>query len=208
MANVKVEGKINAKSLELDGGFSALKNVNGGFSISDPLNVGIELGRRDGTPGTPYIDFCTDGMQDTDYNARLISEGNALNVMGQDGLKINGVPCMVSRPDYNTGWFTLKSNTDYQFNHNLGTTDFMVVIEVRVLNASINVWSQYMINSDGTSNSYAGGLMDTYRDENIIKLSAGRNYAYCASRACGSTDVRYNGEANNVEARVRLWKTN
>lgn len=208
MANAKIEGKVQAKTMELEGGFSALNNLNGGFSISDIVNVGVELGRKDGTPGTPYIDFHTDGKQSTDYNSRLIAHGNYLDVSAVDGLKVNGVPAMVSRADYNTGWFTLHSNTDYQFNHNLGTTDFMVVIEVRALNSSINVWSQYMINSDGTGNSYAGGLMDTYRDNNIIKLSAGKNYAYSASRACGSVDVRYNGEANNVQARVRLWKTN
>lgn len=208
MANAKVEGKINAKSLELEGGFSALNSVNGGFSILDTTNVGIELGRRDGTPANPYINFHTDGNQDTEYNAKLIANNNYLNVVAQNGLSVNGTPIMSSKADYNTDWFVLHSNTDYQFNHNLGTSEFMVIIEVRALNSSINVWSQYMINSDGVQNSYAGGLMDTYRDESIIKLSAGRNYAYCASRACGSTDVRYNGEANNVEARVRLWKTN
>lgn len=90
MANVKIEGKVQAKTLELEGDFSALKNVGGGFYISDPKNVGIELGRRDGTTGTPYIDFHTDGKGNTDYNARLIAVGNYLNVNADGGLKING----------------------------------------------------------------------------------------------------------------------
>lgn len=68
-------------------GFTAL---NGGFSFSDPVNVGMELGRRDGTPGTPYIDFHTDGSSSTDYNSRIFATGNGLQITAEDGVSING----------------------------------------------------------------------------------------------------------------------
>ncbi len=88
--SLEVSGKIQAKTLDLEGAFTALKSIGGGFSISDPVNVGLELGRRDGTPGTPYIDFHTDGQANTDYNARIIAHSNYLDIASAGGLKING----------------------------------------------------------------------------------------------------------------------
>lgn len=80
---------LSADALTLSGSFTALTNVGGGFSISDPTNVGIELGRRDGTSGTPYIDFHTDGQGGTDFNSRILALGNGLFITATDGLKIN-----------------------------------------------------------------------------------------------------------------------
>ena len=68
-------------------GFTAL---NGNFSFSDTTNIGMELGRRDGTAGTPYIDFHTDGRSSTDYNSRLLATGNQLQVTASGGFSVNG----------------------------------------------------------------------------------------------------------------------
>lgn len=88
-------GKLKGSSLELSGAFSALNN---NFSFSDPVNVGIEMGRRDGTPGTPYIDFHTDGKASTDYNSRIIAVGNDIRIQSGSGsgeLQVRAINLMV-----------------------------------------------------------------------------------------------------------------
>lgn len=80
----------NTHNLSLLGSFSALNNIGGGFSISDPVNVGIELGRKDGTSGTPYIDFHTDGQASTDFNSRILASGSELQITASGGVSING----------------------------------------------------------------------------------------------------------------------
>lgn len=89
MANINCNGKIQTEQIEINGAFTALKNIGGGFQISDPVNVGIELGRVDGISGTPYIDFHTDGNLNTDYNARIIANGNKLSMEASDGVTVN-----------------------------------------------------------------------------------------------------------------------
>lgn len=74
-------------------GFSAL---HGNFSFGDTLNVGMELGRRDGIPGTPYIDFHSDGSPATDFNTRLLCAGNTLQWTASDGMFLNSVRIPVS----------------------------------------------------------------------------------------------------------------
>ena len=81
--------------LHLNGAFSALKNIGNGFEISDSVNVGMEIGRRDGTPGTPYIDFHTDGSSSTDYNVRMLASGSQLNLTANNGLYINSKKVLV-----------------------------------------------------------------------------------------------------------------
>ena len=83
------DGTWKSGSLELNGTFTALKNIGGGFQISDSTNVGMEIGRVDGTPGTPYLDFHTDGNKSTDYNVRMLASGNALYFTASDGLFLN-----------------------------------------------------------------------------------------------------------------------
>lgn len=68
-------------------GFTAL---NGNFAFSDTTNIGMEIGRRDGTAGTPYIDFHTDGSSSTDYNSRILATGNQLQVTASGGFSVNG----------------------------------------------------------------------------------------------------------------------
>lgn len=80
---------IKSGTLDLDGSFSALNNIGGGFRISDPVNVGIELGRVDGTAGTPYIDFHNDGKASTDYNSRIINIANALQIYSDKKIELN-----------------------------------------------------------------------------------------------------------------------
>lgn len=94
MANIKCNGKIEAQTMktqgiEVQGAFSALTNIGNGFEISDSTNVGIELGRRDGTAGTPYIDFHTDGKSSTDYNSRIMATGSKIAVSASGGLTLN-----------------------------------------------------------------------------------------------------------------------
>lgn len=89
MENIYCNGQVKANYLELKSSFEALTEIGGGFYISDPVNVWIELGRRDGTPGTPYIDFHTDGNPNTDYNVRIIANGNKLLMEASDGVKAN-----------------------------------------------------------------------------------------------------------------------
>lgn len=89
MANIECKGKIKTQNLEIEGAFTALKNIGEGFSISDPVNVGIEIGRKDGISGTPYIDFHTDGNADTDFNSRIIATNNKLAITAIDGLMLN-----------------------------------------------------------------------------------------------------------------------
>ena len=79
--------EIKGSTLTLTGAFSAL---NGKFNFSDEVNVGMEIGRRDGTAGTPYIDFHTDGKSATDYNVRLLASGSQLRVTAMSGLQLNG----------------------------------------------------------------------------------------------------------------------
>lgn len=94
---------LTAENLSLEGLFTALNNIGGGFSISDPTNVGIELGRRDGTAGTPYIDFHTDGSGNTDYNARIIARESRLEIEADGGLKLNNSNLM-NLQQFNSGF--------------------------------------------------------------------------------------------------------
>ncbi len=84
-------GKIKGSSAYFPNGFGALgTEAIPSFTFSDAVNVGMELGRRDGTAGTPYIDFHTDGSSSTDFNARMLASGNALNITATGGLLVNG----------------------------------------------------------------------------------------------------------------------
>ena len=52
----------------------------------------MEIGRRDGTAGTPYIDFHTDGSSSTDYNSRILATGDQLQVTANGGMSLNNQP--------------------------------------------------------------------------------------------------------------------
>lgn len=93
-------------------GFSAL---NGNFSFSDPTNIGMEIGRKDGTAGTPYIDFHTDGKSGTDYNSRLLATGNQLQISASEGMMLNGnqvLSAIYSKVSFNLNTSYFKQATD------------------------------------------------------------------------------------------------
>ena len=93
MSQVPKLGSFNAFTGHnwFQNGFSALgTETSPAFSFSDPVNIGMEIGRIDGTPGTPYIDFHTDGKSSTDYNVRLLASGNKLNITASQGISLNG----------------------------------------------------------------------------------------------------------------------
>lgn len=86
-------------STTINGDLSAtgtISALDGGLSISDPNNIGLELGRKDGTAGTPYIDFHTDGDSATDYNSRILASGSNLNITADGGLYVNGTQVSLS----------------------------------------------------------------------------------------------------------------
>lgn len=103
MANIKCNGKIEAENLELKNTFKALKDIGNGFEISDPINVGIELGRKDGVAGTPYIDFHTDGNSETDYNSRLSAQSDFINCIALGGFKVNNEDVVTVVDKYKSG---------------------------------------------------------------------------------------------------------
>ena len=93
-------------------GFSAL---NGNFSFSDPTNIGMEIGRKDGTAGTPYIDFHTDGKSGTDYNSRLLATGNQLQITASEGMMLNGnqvLSAIYSKVSFNLNTSYFKQAVD------------------------------------------------------------------------------------------------
>lgn len=109
--------------------------------------------------------------------------------------------------DYDTGWFNFSAATTYTFTHNLGTTEFYTLIDMRY-NGSGPLYTQNtMINSDGQSNSYAGGINETYRTTTQIWLRGAKNYAMQFSSAA-NTEGYYTDRSlnNNCQARVRLFK--
>ena len=90
---------LGAASLSASQNWSAEQHFNAGFSalnnnfrFGDTTNIGMELGRQDGTAGTPYIDFHTDGKSSTDYNSRLLATGNQLQVTASGGMSLNNQP--------------------------------------------------------------------------------------------------------------------
>lgn len=93
-------------------GFSAL---NGNFSFSDTANIGMEIGRIDGTAGTPYIDFHTDGKSETDYNSRLLATGNQLQFTANSGMTLNSnqiLSAVYSKVSFNLNTSYFRQATD------------------------------------------------------------------------------------------------
>lgn len=66
-------------------------NIGPSLTLLNSPNGGIEIGRRDGTTSTPYIDFHTDGnpISSTDYNVRMMASGGTKGVNGGGNLNIS-----------------------------------------------------------------------------------------------------------------------
>lgn len=134
-------------------GFTAL---NGNFSFSDTTNIGMELGRRDGTAGTPYIDFHTDGSSSTDYNSRLLATGNQIQVTASGGLSLNGDDVITDEIEevsfvLNTEYFSHTTNSAGQNQTRLyrlfGTKLYIVTVNVNVIKAiTTSTGSVWVIN--------------------------------------------------------------
>ena len=107
VANVR-NNVVNEWSAEqhFNQGFSALNN---NFRFSDTTNIGMELGRQDGTPGTPYIDFHTDGESSTDYNSRILATGNTLQITASGGMSLNNNQILTTKVEE----IPFSINTDY-----------------------------------------------------------------------------------------------
>ena len=108
--------------------------------------------------------------------------------------------------DYDTGWFSYSKATTYTFTHNLNTTEFFTIIDMK--NSVGDIYTQNtMINPDGTSNSYAGGLNETARTSTKIWLRGAKNYAMALSSYASSSGTSGSDwDDNNCRARVRLFK--
>lgn len=113
------------------------------------------------------------------------------------------------KPDYESGWFTISKNSNYLFTHNLNTLNFITLIDIVYDNGTHYFYHQNtMTNSDGTNNSYAGGIDETSRTTTTLRLATAKNYAYCQSNAVNEVGSAYTDFAtnDNVKAKVRLFK--
>lgn len=95
MANIKCNGSIQTNNIEIENGLSAFNNVGGGFVVTDPINIGLEMGRKDGIEGTPFINFYTQGGSSA-FDSRLLAEGNQIKISADGGVFINNKPIVCS----------------------------------------------------------------------------------------------------------------
>lgn len=58
----------------------------------------LEIGRADGTVGTPYFDFHSNGSPITDFDCRIISSGGTAGTPGEGTLTIHGFVTLVKAP--------------------------------------------------------------------------------------------------------------
>ncbi len=108
-------------------------------------------------------------------------------------------------PDYDSGWFDFSAATTYTFTHNLNTTEFYTLIDIK--HTSPNLYTQNtMINSDGTSNSYSGGINETYRTATQIWLRGAKDYAIQFSSSANDGGTADDQSLPTGQARVRLFR--
>ena len=95
---VKLSGGQN-----IDGYKKFLQDLQIGPSLTllNSPNGGIEIGRRDGTTSTPYIDFHTDGnpISSTDYNVRMMASGGTKGTNGDGTLNISAGKLTLNNKD-------------------------------------------------------------------------------------------------------------
>ena len=116
----------------------------------------MEIGRRDGTAGTPYIDFHTDGSSSTDYNSRLLASGNQVQITASGGLILNGDDVITDKIEevsfaLNTEYFSHTKNSAGQNQTRLyrlfGTRLYIVTVNVNVIKAiTTSTGSVWVIN--------------------------------------------------------------
>lgn len=119
------------------------------------------------------------------------------NKQGRDLTKLHA--------DYDSGWFSFTKATTYTFTHNLNTTEFYTLIDIK--HTSPNLYTQNtMINSDGTSNSYSGGINETYRTATQIWLRGAKDYAIQFSSSANDGGTADDQSLPTGQARVRLFR--
>lgn len=173
-------------------GFTAL---NGSFSFSDPTNVGMELGRRDGTAGTPYIDFHTDGQSGADYNSRLLATGDSLQITAPEGVFINGKkidsittsnPNLLLNPDWrvNQKGQVLYNNS---YNNNYTFDRWNYWCDLSAPNISYNTDGGYLtfVNVEGTKPAQ----IVQYIDPVDVPLKVGGYYTMSAEYTTNLSDA-------------------
>lgn len=107
--------------------------------------------------------------------------------------------------DYDSGWFSFTKATTYTLTHNLRTTEFFTIIDMK--NSVGDIYSQHLICPDGTGNSYAGGICETARTSTKIWLRGAKNYAMSLSSYASSSGTSGSDwDDNDCQARVRLFK--
>lgn len=151
---------------------------------------------------TNIINNKLDTNQGMDNAGKFLTVGNDGNVVPS-----SGSGAITLHPDYDSGWFDFSNATTYTFTHNLNTTEFYTLIDVK-FNGENPLYTQNSpINSDGTSNSYAGGINETYRTATQIWLRGAKNYALNFSSAADANGYFTDFSAReNCQARVRLFK--
>lgn len=118
---------------------------------------------------------------------------------------INGIDPTKLHADYDTGWFSYTKATTYTFTHNLRTTEFFTIIDMK--NSAGDIYSQHLICPDGAANSYAGGICETARTSTQIWLRGAKNYAMSLSSYASSSGTSGSDwDDNDCQARVRLFK--
>lgn len=207
MSNIKCNGKITTNEIEIEESFTALTNIGGGISVSDPVNVGIDLGRRDGTPGSPHINFFTNGTSNNECNAKIMAENNTLNLMATGGLKINDVEmkdyviyseinenkwCRIWKSGMlENGGYSTKRISDYN------CQNFMFLKPYETCNYSYSLGTCYT-NDDGAWNGAYMVMYHSSTDIDIYSRGSKDGGRYVSWYTCGKVDpdVKIEGEQN------------
>lgn len=169
---------------DIDGYKKFLQDLNIGPSLTllNSPNGGIEIGRRDGTTSTPYIDFHTDGnpISSTDYNVRLMASGGTKGTNGDGTLNISaGAVTLNGSKLISQNKFSMrKSSTVGKFYYNTGDSEKEVQLELYPVGSIYLTVSTSPLNSSPAS--WIGGTWE--------RLPEG--YAlWTASTKAGSTIV-------------------
>lgn len=205
----QLDNKVNKEGAEF---------VDDVLFTSSSNNNKIRLQLNSASPiGIPRISFSKDnhsyflGIRQNDQNINCLYVNTVFwaDFIYTQSLKnaVDGRDLTKLHADYDSGWFDFSAATTYTFTHNLGTTEFYTLIDMRY-NGSGPLYTQNtMINSDGQSNSYAGGINETYRTTTQIWLRGAKNYAMQFSSAANTKGYYTDRSLNdNCQARVRLFK--
>lgn len=138
---------------EIDGYKKFLQDLQIGPSLTllNSPNGGIEIGRRDNTTSTPYIDFHTDGnpISSTDYNVRMMASGGTKGKNGDGTLNISA------------GKLTLNSKE--------------LALKEDFLNKVYPVGSIYLSVNNVNPSTFIGGTWELIKDRFL--LGAGNSYS-------------------------------